>query len=181
MKIYTKKGDQGSTSLIGGDRVLKSHVRIEAYGTIDELNSHIGILRSFVNDDINPFILKELQDRLFTIGSILASAPDSKMVVPDLHTTDTEMLEQAIDKMNEELPVLRTFILPAGSMHIAQCHVVRCVCRRAERLVVNLNEMEPIDELILQYLNRLSDYLFVLARYIAFTHKIEEVSWLPRK
>jgi cob(I)alamin adenosyltransferase len=181
MKIYTKKGDQGSTSLIGGDRVLKSHDRIEAYGTIDELNSHIGILRSFVNDDINPFILKELQDRLFTIGSILASAPDSKMVVPDLHAADTEMLENAIDKMNEELPVLRTFILPAGSMHIAQCHVVRCVCRRAERLVVNLNEMEPIDELILQYLNRLSDYLFVLARYIAFKSNIEEVSWLPRK
>lgn len=181
MKIYTKKGDQGTTSLIGGDRVLKSHVRIEAYGTIDELNSHIGILRSFVDDDINPEILKELQDRLFTIGSILASAPDSKMIVPDLHAKDTELLENAIDKMNEVLPVLRTFVLPAGSSQVAQCHVVRCVCRRAERLVVYLNDIEPIDALILQYLNRLSDYLFVLARYIGYTNKVEEISWMPRK
>ena len=134
MKIYTKKGDQGSTSLIGGDRVLKSHVRIEAYGTIDELNSHIGILRSFVNDDINPFILKELQDRLFTIGSILASAPDSKMVVPDLHTTDTEMLEQAIDKMNEELPVLRTFILPELLHRISKSMDIFTVIRNLKTL-----------------------------------------------
>jgi cob(I)alamin adenosyltransferase len=181
MKIYTKRGDNGTTSLIGGDRVLKSHYRIDAYGTIDELNSNIGILRSFVTDENNQNVLKEVQDRLFTIGSLLASAPNSKMIVPDLNASDTELLENSMDKMNEELPELRAFILPAGSLNIAQCHVARCVCRRAERLVVALSQIEKLeDALIIEYLNRLSDYLFVLSRYIGKSEGVTEVNWTPR-
>jgi cob(I)alamin adenosyltransferase len=180
MKIYTKRGDKGKTSLIGGDRVSKSHIRIDAYGTTDELNSYIGILRSFVKDDLNVKVLAEIQDRLFTLGSLLASAPTSKMIVPDIHDRDIELLETSIDKMNEELPELRTFILPAGSAEIAHCHVARCICRRAERLVVLLDENSPLEPLILQYLNRLSDYLFVLGRYVAMVEGVEEVSWKPR-
>ncbi|MCC6817820.1 MAG: cob(I)yrinic acid a,c-diamide adenosyltransferase [Bacteroidia bacterium] len=180
MKIYTKRGDKGETSLIGGQRVPKHHVRIESYGTIDELNSYIGILRSFVNDSINKAILPEIQDRLFTVGSLLASAPGSKMIVPDLHDEDVELLEKSIDSMNEELPELRSFVLPAGSLEVAQCHVARCICRRAERLIVHLNEIEAVEEIILQYINRLSDYLFVVSRYQAFKSNVPEVSWQPR-
>lgn len=180
MKIYTKRGDKGETSLIGGDRVAKHHIRIEAYGTVDELNSYLGILRSFVSDKNNSFVLSEIQDRLFTVGSLLASAPGSKMIVPDLHEADCAQLESAIDKMNEELPELRSFVLPAGSAEIAHCHVARCVCRRAERLTVHLNEIEEIEPLIIQYLNRLSDYLFVLSRYTGLKQGAEEVSWKPR-
>ncbi len=180
MKIYTKKGDKGQTSLIGGDRVSKHHIRIEAYGTVDELNSYIGILRSFTNDNFNKPILSEIQDRLFTLGSLLASSPTSKMIVPDLHLKDIELLENAMDKMNEELPPLRAFILPAGSLEISHCHVARCICRRAERLVVNLNDIEKVNEEIIQYLNRLSDYLFVLGRYTAFIQKVSEVEWKAR-
>lgn len=180
MKIYTKKGDRGETSLIGGERVPKHHIRIEAYGTIDELNSHIGILRSFVTDDINTNVLPEIQDRLFTIGSLLASAPGSKMVLPDLKESDSVLLENSIDKMNEVLPPLRSFVLPAGSIEVAQCHVARCVCRRAERLIVHLNEIEIVDAEILVYINRLSDYLFVLGRFVAFKSGVGEVSWKPR-
>lgn len=180
MKIYTKRGDKGETSLIGGQRVPKHHVRIESYGTIDELNSYIGVLRSFVKDRINTPVLPEIQDRLFTIGSLLASAPGSKMIVPDLHDSDVELLEKSIDTMNEELPELRSFVLPAGSLQVSHCHVARCICRRAERLIVHLNEIETVEELILQYINRLSDYLFVLARYQAKSEGVEEVSWTPR-
>ena len=180
MKIYTKNGDKGQTSLIGGDRVSKHHVRIEAYGTIDELNSHIGLLRSFVSDGLNKHLLSEIQDRLFTLGSLLASAPGSKMVVPDLKTSDIEMLETAIDTMNEALPELRAFILPAGSAEIAHTHVARCVCRRAERLIVQLDELQHVDPNILKYVNRLSDYLFVLARKVAQVQGIAEVNWKPR-
>lgn len=180
MKIYTKKGDSGETSLIGGDRVHKHHIRIEAYGTIDELNAHIGILRSFVKDFINTPVLPEIQDRLFTIGSLLASAPGSKMILPDLHEADTRLLEDSIDRMNEELPALRSFVLPAGSLEIAQSHVARCVCRRAERLIVHLDEIQSVEPDILKYINRLSDYLFVLGRYVGFEQKVTEVSWKPR-
>lgn len=180
MKIYTKKGDKGETSLIGGKRVPKHHVRIESYGTIDELNSYIGILRSFVLDSMNLKVLSEIQDRLFTVGSLLASAPGSKMIVPDLHPEDVELLEKSIDSMNEELPELRSFVLPAGSVEVAHCHVARCICRRAERLMVLLNEEEQLDEILLQYINRLSDYLFVVARYQAYKTNTPEVSWKPR-
>jgi cob(I)alamin adenosyltransferase len=180
MKIYTKKGDKGETSLIGGDRVKKHHIRIEAYGTIDELNSYIGILRSFADEQINAPVLSEVQDRLFTIGSLLASAPGSKMIVPDLHDSDISLLEVSIDKMHEELPELKSFVLPAGSREIAHCHVARCICRRAERLIVHLSEDQEIDPNILQYINRLSDYLFVVGRYTAKVQGVEEVSWKPR-
>lgn len=180
MKIYTKRGDTGETSLIGGDRVPKHHIRIETYGTVDELNSYLGILRSFVKDSNNSKVLSEVQDRLFTIGSLLASAPGSKMIVPDLHEADCTALEAAIDFMNEELPELRAFVLPAGSAEIAHCHVARCICRRAERLTVHLNEMQEIEPLIIQYLNRLSDYLFVLGRYTGLKQGVEEVNWTPR-
>jgi cob(I)alamin adenosyltransferase len=180
MKIYTKKGDKGETSLIGGDRVKKHHIRIEAYGTIDELNSYLGILRSFTKDVINMPVLPEVQDRLFTIGSLLASAPGSKMIVPDLHAEDITLLEKSIDKMNEDLPELRSFVLPAGSLEIAHCHVARCICRRAERLIVHLSENEEIEPQVIQYVNRLSDYLFVLGRYTAKSQNVEEVSWKPR-
>lgn len=180
MKIYTKKGDKGETSLIGGDRVKKYHVRIDAYGTIDELNSYLGILRSFTKDGLNSPVLSEIQDRLFTIGSILASAPGSKMIVPDLHESDTTLLERTIDKMNEALPALRSFVLPAGSLEVAHCHVARCICRRAERLIVHLAEEQELEPEIIRYINRLSDYLFVLGRYTAKNQKVEEVSWKPR-
>lgn len=180
MKIYTKKGDKGQTSLIGGERVSKHHIRIEAYGTIDELNSYIGLLRSFVQDEINLVVLPEVQDRLFTIGSLLAQAPGNKMILPDLQETDITLIEKSIDQMNERLPALRSFILPAGSSEIAHCHIARCVCRRAERLIVQLDELQHIEPEILQYINRLSDYLFVLGRYVGLLKKVEEVSWKPR-
>ena len=180
MKIYTKRGDAGETSLIGGDRVPKHHIRIESYGTVDELNSYLGILRSFVTDAKNTAVLSEIQDRLFTVGSLLASAPGSKMIVPDLHESDCIALEEAIDFMNEELPELRSFVLPAGSAEIAHCHVARCICRRAERLTVHLNDIEGIEPLIIQYLNRLSDYLFVLGRYTGLKQGVQEVNWKPR-
>ncbi|MES2616557.1 MAG: cob(I)yrinic acid a,c-diamide adenosyltransferase [Bacteroidota bacterium] len=180
MKIYTKKGDKGQTSLIGGDRVAKHHIRIESYGTVDELNSYIGLLRSFVKDTMNPQVLSEIQDRLFTVGSLLASAPGSKMIVPDLHEADIELLEQKMDAMNAELPELKSFVLPAGSAEVAHCHVARCICRRAERLTVQLSEDDNVEPQVLKYLNRLSDYLFVLGRYTAFQQKIAEVPWKPR-
>lgn len=180
MKIYTKKGDKGETSLIGGDRVKKHHIRIEAYGTVDELNSYIGILRSFATDAINAAVLPEVQDRLFTVGSLLASAPGSKMIVPDLKDSDTLLLEASMDKMNEELPELKSFVLPAGSIEVAHCHVARCICRRAERLIVHLAEEQEIEADIIQYINRLSDYLFVVGRYTARMQGVAEVSWKPR-
>ena len=180
MKIYTKTGDAGTTGLFGGKRLPKNHLRIEAYGTVDELNSYIGLVRDVAtNDDIRN-LLKSVQDRLFTIGSNLASDPDKNVITPDLTTTDIEVLEKAIDQMNEELPALRNFILPGGHTTVSFCHIARCVCRRAERLTVALHENEPIEALILKYLNRLSDYLFVLARKLGKDLGAEEISWTSR-
>ena len=181
MKIYTKTGDQGLTSLIGGTRVLKSSLRIDAYGTVDELNSHIGLLRDQdINDSRRP-LLKEIQDRLFTIGSSLASDPDkSKMKIPDLHAEDVLLLEGEMDIMNEGLPELHAFILPGGHPAVSFAHVARCVCRRAERLTVHLQEDAFVADLVAIYLNRLSDYLFVLSRRMAFELGVEEVTWQPR-
>jgi cob(I)alamin adenosyltransferase len=181
MKIYTKTGDKGLTSLIGGTRVAKHHLRIESYGTVDELNSYIGLIR---DQDIAPKhkeILKEIQDRLFTIGSSLAADPEkSKMKIPDLQTTDIELLELEIDGMDTELPALRHFILPGGSNAVSFCHIARCVCRRAERLSVHLAEDSFVDEKVIIYLNRLSDYLFTLGRKIANEQQIPENEWIPR-
>ncbi|TXI14353.1 MAG: cob(I)yrinic acid a,c-diamide adenosyltransferase [Pedobacter sp.] len=181
MKIYTKTGDKGYTSLIGGTRVPKHHLRIDTYGTVDELNSYIGMIR---DNEITPdqkAFLKEIQDRLFTIGSSLASDPEkSKMKIPDLHTSDIGLLEQQIDRMTEALPELHHFILPGGSQVVSFCHIARCVCRRAERLCVHLAEISFVDEEIIIYLNRLSDFLFVLARKLCYDGKIPENQWVPR-
>ncbi|MDB5118502.1 MAG: yvqK [Mucilaginibacter sp.] len=181
MKIYTKTGDKGFTSLIGGTRVPKHHLRIESYGTVDELNSYIGLIRDQEITAHDKNILKEIQDRLFTIGSSLAADPEkSKMVIPDLHTTDVDLLEKEMDNMNGQLPELKHFILPGGSNMISYCHIARCVCRRAERLTVHLAEESAVDDKVIIYLNRLSDYLFTLARKIGNDHKIPENQWIPR-
>lgn len=182
-KIYTKTGDLGQTSLIGGTKVAKSHIRIESYGTTDELNSYIGLVSDQIEFAEIKGTLKEIQDRLFTIGSSLATDPekDSKMKLPDLKEEDILYLEQQIDAMNEELPVMKNFILPGGHVAVSTTHIARCICRRAERLCVNLKEHEEfIDPVVIKYLNRLSDYLFVLARYVGHLLQVEEIPWKPR-
>lgn len=182
MKIYTRKGDNATTQLIGGTRVSKHHIRIEAYGTVDELNSYIGWLRDVIEDQKSYKALKEIQDRLFTMGSHLAvDQKKSKMELPDLHHDDVTFLENEIDEMNEMLPEMKSFVLPGGHPNNSLCHVARCVCRRAERCVSLLNETETVEPIILQYLNRLSDYLFVLSRKISIDTDTEEIPWKPRK
>ena len=181
MKIYTKTGDKGLTSLIGGTRVPKSSLRIECYGTVDELNSHIGLVRDQEVNAARRPLLKEIQDRLFTIGSALAADPDkSKMKLPDLHAADVTLLEDEMDRLNLDLPELRTFILPGGHPAVSHAHVARCVCRRAERIVIHLSEDSFVAELVMVYLNRLSDYLFVLSRAMAHDLGVEEVTWQAR-
>ncbi|HEY0056700.1 MAG TPA: cob(I)yrinic acid a,c-diamide adenosyltransferase [Pedobacter sp.] len=181
MKIYTKTGDKGYTSLIGGTRVPKYHLRIESYGTIDELNSYIGLIRDQAVAENHKITLKEVQDRLFTIGSVLASDPEkSKMKVPDLKPEDIILLEDEMDSMSKVLPELKHFILPGGSSIISCCHIARCICRRAERITVQLSEESFVDEGVIVYLNRLSDYLFVLARKLCYDDGIEENIWIPR-
>ena len=182
MKIYTKTGDSGTTALLGGARVPKSHVRIEAYGTVDELNSFIGLLRDQEVNLPRRDFLKEIQDRLFTLGADLATEPGKdKVVKPDLFDTDVTALEQAMDDMNEGLEPLRNFILPGGHTAVSYAHVARCVCRRAERIAIALSEVSEVAPLTIQYLNRLSDYLFVLGRQMAADLGVEEVKWEPRK
>lgn len=182
-KIYTKTGDKGKTSLIGGTKVAKSHIRINAYGTVDELNSFLGLVSDSVEKpDIKEFI-KEIQDRLFTIGSSLACDPDkeSLLKIPDLKEADISWLEKMIDAMNEELPEMKNFILPGGHVAVSHAHVARCVCRRAERLCVEMQENQIfVEPLVIKYLNRLSDYLFVLARYIGHILQVPEIAWKPR-
>jgi cob(I)alamin adenosyltransferase len=181
MKIYTKTGDKGQTSLIGGTRVPKFHLRIECYGTVDELNSYIGLIQCQDIDDHARQVLKEIQDRLFTIGASLAADPEkSRMKIPDLNLTDITLLEEEMDKMNEILPELRHFVLPGGNTVVSYCHIARCICRRAERLTVHLAADSFVDDKITIYLNRLSDYLFVLARKLGFDDKTDESIWLPR-
>jgi cob(I)alamin adenosyltransferase len=182
-KVYTKTGDKGSTGLIGGTRVPKDHIRIDAYGTVDELNSVLGVVTdSLGNPAVNAWVL-EIQDRLFTVGSTLATDPhkDTKMKLPDLHESDIVWLEQRIDEMDEILPPMKSFILPGGNVAASHAHVARCVCRRAERICVHMqNNEEFVPEVVLKYLNRLSDFLFVLSRYIVFQNKGEEIPWRPR-
>jgi cob(I)alamin adenosyltransferase len=181
MKIYTKTGDKGFTSLIGGTRVPKHHLRIESYGTVDELNSYIGLIRDQEITQHDKDFLKEIQDRLFTIGSSLAADPEkSKMVLPDLTMEDIDLLEKEMDAINLQVPELKHFILPGGSTTISYCHVARTVCRRAERLTVHLADESVVDDKVIIYLNRLSDYLFTLARKIANDHKVPENEWIPR-
>ncbi len=182
-KIYTKAGDLGKTSLIGGTKVPKSHIRIESYGTIDELNSFIGLVNDSIQHQHTKNILKEIQDRLFTIGSSLACDPDKEplMKIPDLKEADIVLLEREIDGMNDVLPIMKNFILPSGHAAISTTHIARCVCRRAERICVNMKENEMfVEPLVIKYLNRLSDYLFVLARYIGLLLNVEEIPWKAR-
>jgi cob(I)alamin adenosyltransferase len=183
LKIYTKTGDKGKTSLIGGTKVPKSHIRIESYGTVDELNSFIGLLNDLITDNHSKIILKEIQDRLFTIGSSLACDPDKEpaLKIPDLKEEDVIFLEKEIDKMNEILPPMKSFILPGGHVAVSTAHITRCVCRRAERICVNMKENNLfVEPLVIKYLNRLSDYLFILARFIAHLLNVEEIPWKPR-
>lgn len=181
MKIYTKTGDKGQTSLLGGSRVPKHHLRIESYGTLDELNSHIGLLRDQGLSDVMTSELLEIQDRLFTLGSLLASEPGkSKVKIPETKDEDIEFLEKAIDRMNEELPEMRSFVLPGGHQAVSVCHIARCVCRRAERIIVHLSEESEVPDLAIQYMNRLSDYLFVLSRKISQDKGANESPWKPR-
>lgn len=182
MKIYTKTGDKGQTALIGGRRVSKADLRIDAYGTVDELNSWIGLVRDQPINESRKELLKDIQDRLFTMGAELATDPEKtpKRAIPVIMPEDILLLEQAMDKMDTELPELRAFILPGGHQSISFCHLARTVCRRAERLIIALNEQTPVDSLVLQYINRLSDYLFVLGRKMAQELNAEEVVWKPR-
>lgn len=185
-KIYTKTGDKGETSLFGGARVPKNHIRVEAYGTLDELNSYIGLVSDVIESPQYKAVLKEIQDRLFTIGSMLASDPSKNMITPDIRIEDIQMLENEIDTMDAELPMLKNFILPGGHTTVSYCNIARTVCRRAERWVIALDSMEKeegrsLDPLSIQYLNRLSDYLFILGRKAAKDLGVMEVLWKPRE
>ena len=181
MKIYTKKGDTGTTQLIGGTRVPKHSLRIESYGTIDELNSNLVLIRDQEINSIYISQLLEIQDRLFTIGSLLAADPEvNTMKLPEISEEDVVYLENAMDVMDTELPEMKSFVLPGGHTTVSYCHVARCVCRRAERITDNLNEISNVEPIILKYLNRLSDYLFVLSRKLSQDLNIIESPWKPR-
>jgi len=189
MKIYTKTGDKGTTALFGGTRVPKHHIRIESYGTVDELNSHLGLIR---DQDINSHyqeLLMHIQDKLFTVGAVLATDPEKAILksgkerlnIPKINAEDIEKLETEMDTMNAELPPMTHFVLPGGHQTVSFCHIARCVCRRAERLASALNDLEPFDAHTLTYLNRLSDYLFVLARKLSYDLQAKEIKWIPQK
>lgn len=180
MKIYTKKGDKGQTSLLGGKKVAKSNIRIDAYGTIDELNSFIGLLRDQNIDAYDKKILIKIQNNLFTIGSNLALSPEkANLKIPEIKEENIIFLEKEIDKISKHLPEMRNFVLPGGNKIISLCHICRTVCRRAERKIVSLYEQEQINEIILKYLNRLSDYLFILARKFNKDLQVKEEIWKP--
>ncbi|GHC60083.1 cob(I)yrinic acid a,c-diamide adenosyltransferase [Ulvibacter litoralis] len=189
MKIYTKTGDKGTTALFGGTRVPKHHIRIESYGTVDELNSHIGLIRDQEIDARSKEILIHIQDKLFTLGAILATDPEKMVLksgkerlnIPKIEDEDIALLETEMDVMNDSLPPMTNFVLPGGHTTVSYCHIARCVCRRAERLATLLHEEEPTDERVLMYLNRLSDYLFVLARKLTYLLQAEEIKWIPKK
>ncbi len=181
MKIYTKTGDKGTTALFGGKRVPKSDLRIDAYGTVDELNSYIGLLRDQEVNQKRKEVLIEIQDRLFTVGSILATEPgNTKVKIPALSESDITYLEKEIDAMDAQLPPMKFFVLPGGHPSVSFGHVARTVCRRAERLVIGLDAVEKVDPLVIKYLNRLSDHLFMLCRIMAHELNAEEVAWKPR-
>ena len=189
MKVYTKTGDTGTTALFGGTRVPKDHIRIESYGTVDELNSYIGLVRDQEMNNHFKDILIEIQDRLFTVGAILATPPEKEVMKNGelrlqnlgILESDIELLEKEIDAMEDSLPQMTHFVLPGGHTTVSYCHIARCVCRRDERLAVHLDHIEPIAPIAIKYLNRLSDYLFVLARKLSSDLKAEEVKWIPRK
>ncbi len=189
MKIYTKTGDKGTTALFGGTRVPKHHIRIESYGTIDELNSHLGLIRDQEINQQYKDLLIHIQDRLFTVGAILATDPEKAILkngkerlnIPKISAENIERLEKEMDTMNTELPPMTHFVLPGGHQTVSFCHIARCVCRRAERLATALNDIEEIEPSALMYLNRLSDYLFVLARKLSYDLQANEIKWIPKK
>lgn len=189
MKIYTKTGDKGNTALIGGSRVPKHHIRIESYGTVDELNAHLGMLRDQIQSTHLKEVIMKIQDRLFVIGAMLATDPKRAILksgkprldIARIQQADVELLEKEIDAMNEALPPMTHFVLPGGHPTVSTCHIARCVCRRAERITTALHENEPVDEMVLQYLNRLSDFLFVVARKLTKDLQVEEIQWIPEK
>ena len=182
MKVYTKTGDKGKTSLFGGQRVTKGDLRIHAYGTVDELNSYMGLLRDLCVDEVRVSQLIRIQDRLFTLGALLATESETaKKRLPKISEEDIESLEEAIDTMEQTLEPIKAFVLPGGHPTVSYCHISRCVCRRAERLSVELGEEVEVDPLVIQYLNRLSDYLFVLSRFLTKILDAKEIPWLPEK
>lgn len=187
MKIYTKTGDKGTTALFGGTRVPKHHIRIESYGTVDELNSYLGLIRDQEINRSHKELLARIQSKLFTLGAILATDPEKAILksgkerlnIEKINENDIQILEQAIDEMNESLAPMTNFIIPGGHQTVSFCHIARCVCRRAERLCTALDELESVPDACLAYLNRLSDYLFVLARKLTSELQAEEVKWIP--
>ena len=181
MKIYTKTGDKGQTGLIGGKRESKNDLRINAYGTVDELNAHVGLLRDLVEDEQVKLNLLEIQDRLFTAGSLLAvGQKGTKMKLPKLYKENINILESWIDSMDKSLPQMKTFVLPGGHVTVSTCHITRTVCRRAERLIVELSDEVEVSELVVAYFNRLSDYFFTLSRKLTMDLNAEETPWIPK-
>lgn len=189
MKIYTKTGDDGTTGLFGGTRVPKHHIRIESYGTLDEVNSWIGLIRDQPIEESSKKILIKIQEKLFTVGALLAIDPKKEKLksgkdrlnIPKIDTEDLNLLEKEIDLMEQQLPPMTHFILPGGHTTVSYCHIGRTICRRAERLVSQLNDFEPVDPILLSYINRLSDFLFVLARKLSYDVQAEEIKWIPEK
>lgn len=189
MKIYTKTGDEGTTALFGGTRVKKYNLRIDSYGTVDELNAYIGLIKDQDIDEATKETLLNIQNELFTLGAMLATPPEKETLksgkerlnIPKVNVNSIQYLENKIDAMDAELPQMTHFILPGGHQAVSFCHVARCVCRRAERLCVELNDEETINPDILKYLNRLSDYLFVLARMLSKKLQVDEIKWIPTK
>lgn len=187
MKIYTKTGDQGTTALFGGTRVPKHHIRIQSYGTVDELNSWIGLLRDQGIEVRHREFLQSIQDRLFAAGSMLATEPEdpekpkreARIEIPQVTAADVQLLEDEMDYLNTGLPAMTNFILPGGHTVVSYCHIARTVCRRAERMTTLLNEQSPISAVLLIYLNRLSDYLFVLSRKLSDELNADEIKWIP--
>jgi cob(I)alamin adenosyltransferase len=189
MKIYTKTGDDGTTGLFGGTRVPKHHIRIESYGTLDELNSWIGLIRDQPIEESSKKILIKIQEKLFTVGALLAIDPKKEKLksgkdrlnIPKIEAEDIILLEKEIDLMEQQLSPMTHFILPGGHTTVSYCHITRTICRRAERLVSQLNDFEPVDPILLSYINRLSDFLFVLARKLSYDVQAEEIKWIPEK
>jgi cob(I)alamin adenosyltransferase len=189
MKIYTKTGDDGTTGLFGGTRVPKHHIRIESYGTVDELNSWLGLVRDQQIPTNSKKQLTQIQEQLFTVGAILATDPEKAVLkngkqrlnIPRINTEEIQFLEQAIDEMESKLPEMTHFILPGGHTTVSYCHIARTVCRRAERMATLLFDQSPFDKDVLSYLNRLSDYLFVLARKLSKDVQADEIKWIPEK
>ncbi|WP_116770816.1 cob(I)yrinic acid a,c-diamide adenosyltransferase [Maribacter litoralis] len=189
MKVYTKTGDDGTTGLFGGTRVPKHHIRIDSYGTVDELNSWLGLIRDQKVDETHQQQLIVIQQHLFTVGAILATDPEKEILkngeerlkITKVGLSEIKFLEQAIDEMDGELPQMTHFILPGGHTTVSYCHIARTVCRRAERIATLLYESEPFDTNVLMFLNRLSDYLFVLARKLSYNLHANEIKWIPKK